>query len=137
VEPGGGILVFFKATCGTSQLVLTHIGPLARALKREERLLLAVAQEGEEVARAFQREHGLEFPVAYETAPYAVSDAYGIATSPTLIVVDGAGVVAERLPGFIKADYMSLGTAIEQALALGGAPRVLDRPEELPEVKPG
>jgi peroxiredoxin len=137
VDPGGGILLFFKDGCAASELVVSRIGPLARSLEREERLFLAIAQEDDEGARTFRAKHGLEFAVAYEAAPYATSREYGITTVPTLLVVDGAGFVAERIHGFLKSDYTGLGPAIEQALALGGVPPMLDRPEELPELKPG
>ena len=70
-------------------------------------------------------------------APYAVSRAYGIGTVPALFVVDGTGVIAERVEGFIKSEYLALGAGIEQALALGAAPPVLERPEDLPALKPG
>ena len=137
VDPGGGILLFFKEGCAASELVISRIGPLALALEGEERLFLAIAQEDGETAQAFRAKHALSFAVAYEPAPYATSREYGITTVPTLVVVDGAGFVAERIHGFVKSDYTGLGPAIEQALALGGVPSVLDRPEELPELKPG
>ena len=137
VEPGGGIVVFVKDGCAASELVMSRIGPLARALEMEERLFLAIAQEDEDTARAFRAKHMLQFPIAYDTPPYATSHAYGVTTVPTLLVVDGTGIVAERIHGFVKSDYLGLGPAIEQALALGGVPLVLDRPEELPDLKPG
>ena len=79
----------------------------------------------------------MSFPVAWETAPYAASQAYGLTTVPALFVVDGTGIVAERVEGFIKREFLALGAAIEQALALGAPPQILDRPEELPQLKPG
>ncbi len=137
VEPGGGVIVFFKDGCPGSDLVLPRLNSLAEALAAEDRLLLAVAQEGEGEARAFRDRHGLRFPIAWEAAPYAASAAYGVRTVPTLVVVDGAGVVAERVEGFVKSEYLALGEGLEQALALGRTPPVLDRPEELPQIKPG
>ncbi|HEX7078237.1 MAG TPA: TlpA disulfide reductase family protein [Candidatus Eisenbacteria bacterium] len=137
VEPGGGVLVFFKTECATSELVVPRLAPLARALEAEERLFLAVAQDDPATARAFARAHGIAFPLATEAAPYAVSSAYGVATVPTLFVIDGAGVVAERVEGFVKSEYLALGPALERALALGDVPPVLERPDELPGVKPG
>ena len=137
VEPGGGALVFFKSTCRTCRLVLPRLIPLAQAVEREERLFLAVAQEDEAAARATRDEWGLAYRVAWEAEPYVVSAAYGITTVPTLLLVDGAGIVAERLEGFAKAEYIALGAAAEQALALGDAPAILERPDELPNVKPG
>lgn len=137
VKPGGGALLFFKLGCPASELVITHLDALAATLAGEERLLLAVAQEGEDAVRSFRGTHRLPFPIAYETAPYAASIAYGIVTVPTLFVIDGAGVIAERLEGFARSDYLALGASLERALALGEVPPVLDRPEELPAVKPG
>ena len=137
VEPGGGIVVFFKESCPTSQLLLSHLNTLAHALEREDRLLLAVAQEDEAVARAFRDENGLTFAVASEAPPFDASVEYGVLNVPTLFVIDGAGVIAERVVGFVKAEYLALGPAIEQALALGDVPPVLDSPETMPDLKPG
>jgi peroxiredoxin len=137
VEPGGGILVFFKESCEASKLLLPHLNSLARALEREERLFLAVAQEDEAATRAFRDAHGLAFAVASDLAPYDASVEYGVTNVPTLFVIDGAGVIAERIVGFVKAEYLALGPAIEQALALGDAPPILDSPETMPDLKPG
>jgi peroxiredoxin len=137
LDPGGGVLLFFKQDCPTSELVLTHIAPLARALEREERFFLAVAEEDEETTRAFRDRHGIRFPIAWQPAPFAASRAYGLTTVPSLFVIDGQGAIAERVEGFVKSEYETLGEAIEQALALGSPPWVLDRPEELPQLRPG
>jgi thiol-disulfide isomerase/thioredoxin len=137
LEPGGGILVFFKSDCETSRLIVPRLGPLARALEAEGMLFLAVAQEGEDEALGFQSELGVPGTLAWEGAPYPVSTQYDVRSVPTLFVIDGAGVIAERLEGFVKREYLALGAAVEQALALGDVPPVLERPEELPERKPG
>jgi peroxiredoxin len=137
VDAGGGVLVFFKKDCPASALVVSRLAPLADALRREERLLLAVSQGTEEDARAFCDTHAPGLPVAWEAAPYEVSRAYGVSVVPTLFVIDGAGVVAERLEGFVKSEYLALGASLEQALSLGDIPPVLRRPDELPGVKPG
>ena len=137
LDPGGGVLLFFKQDCPTSELVLTHIAPLAKALAREERFFLAIAEEDEATARAYREVHGIRFPIAWQTAPYPASQAYRITTVPTLFVVDGQGAIAERVEGFVKSEYEALGEAIEQALALGSPPPVLDRVEELPLLRPG
>ena len=137
VDPGGGILVFFKDSCDASRLVLPHLNALARALEREDRLFLAIAQEDEAVTRAFREELGLAFAVASESPPFDASVEYGVMNVPTLFVIDGAGVIAERVVGFVKAEYLALGPAIEQALALGDVPPVLDSPETMPDLKPG
>jgi len=137
VEPGGGILLFVKADCETSRLIASRLGPLAGALEREARLFLTLAQEDEIGAGAFRQSYGAPGTLAWENAPYGASGDYEIVTVPTLLVIDGAGVIAERVEGFVKREYLALGEAIEQALALGDVPPVLERAEELPEIKPG
>lgn len=137
VEPGGGVLVFFKSDCETSRLVVPRLGPLAKALATEGMLFLAVAQETEEGALRFEKELGVPGTLAWEVAPHPVSVAYEVRSVPTLFVVDGAGVIAERIEGFVKREYLALGAAVEQALALGDIPPILERPEDLPERKPG
>jgi peroxiredoxin len=137
VHPGGGIVIFFKTECETSALLLSHIGPLADAVEKEERLFLAVAQNSDEEARKFRDELGLRFPVACDKPPHAASRAYAVVTVPTLFVIDGAGRIAERVEGFIKSEVLALGAAVEQALALGDIPPVLEHADELPELKPG
>jgi thiol-disulfide isomerase/thioredoxin len=137
VEPGGGVLLFFKSSCATCKLILPRLGPLAAALEREKRLFLLVGQEEESAAKAFLAEQGIAGRAAWESAPYPTSVDYDIQSVPTLLVVDGAGVVAERHEGFVKQEYLDLGIALEQALALGDAPTVLDRPDDLPDFKPG
>ncbi len=137
VDPGGGVLVFFKDSCAASELLVPRLAPLAKALRKEERLFLAIAEDPEETARAFRDRHALPFAVAWEGPPYATSRAYAIGTVPALFLVDGAGVIAERVEGFVKSEYMALGTGIEQALALGNVPEVLERPEEMPALRPG
>lgn len=137
VDPGGGVLLFFKSSCPTCQLLLPRLGPLAKTMARESRLFLLVAQEEEAGARAFRAERGIEGALAWEAPPYPASIDYDIQTVPTIVVVDGAGIVAERHEGFVKREYLDLGAALERALALGDAPEVLDRPDELPDFKPG
>jgi len=137
LEPGGGILVFFKEDCAASELVLSRLGPLAKALAREDRFFLAIAEDPEEAIRAFRERHGIVFPIAWQEPPYHASRDYEITTVPALFVVDGTGVIAERIEGFIKSEYEALGEAVEQALALGTAPPVLERPEDLPALRPG
>jgi hypothetical protein len=137
VEPGGGILLFVKSECEASRIVASRIGPLARALEQEGLLFLSIAQEEESGARAFHDASGTAGTLAWDGAPYAASADFAVTMVPTLFVIDGAGIIAERVDGFVKREYLALGEAIEQALALGDVPAILDRANELPEIKPG
>jgi len=137
VRAGGGVLLFVKGDCPASELVASRVWPLVRALARGDRPFLAVFQGEEGAARDFRAALGVSLPLAHEAAPFAVSRAYEVNVVPTLFVLDGAGSIAGRLEGFHRSEYIALGASLQRALALGGQPPVLDRPEELPEVRPG
>src|SRR5258705_3129834 len=105
LDPGGGILVFFKEECATSEMVVSRLGSLAKALEREDRFFLAIAEDDEETAGAFPDKHKLVFLLAWQSAPYHAAPAFRITTVPTILFVEGNRVIAERWEGFIQTDY--------------------------------
>lgn len=120
--PGPHALVFYKVTCSVTQLA----GPaLARLGAAYDGAVLGVGQDPQHELDAFAAEHGWGFPQVPDLAPYQASNAYGIASAPTVIVVDGDGRVADvveswdregmnrasaRLAGLLRADPEVLST---------------------------
>ncbi len=81
-------VVFYKVTCPTCQLAAP---PMERLSAVGERRFVAVAQDPPESAEEFARRYGLSFRSVTDTAPFDLSNAYGIRTVPTVFVVrDGA-----------------------------------------------
>jgi len=89
---GPRALVFFKVTCGTTKLATPAVERLARAYPG---CVVGAGQDPWLELDGFAREFGLTLPLVADLAPYAASDAYGIASAPTVVAVDAAGLVAD------------------------------------------
>jgi hypothetical protein len=82
--PGPKALLFYKVTCPTCQLA----GPVAERLSRAlPEGFVAVGQDPPERLEDFRATYG-DFPATPDTDPYPVSDAYGIRTVPTVLVLN-------------------------------------------------
>ena len=88
---GAHALVFFKVTCGTTKLATPAIERLARAYPGR---VAGVGQDPPADLEVFATTFGLTLPLVPDLEPYAASDAYGIVSAPTAVVVDAEGVVA-------------------------------------------
>jgi hypothetical protein len=96
---------------------------------------VAVGQDPPERLDAYAREYGLSFPAVSEPPPYAISDAYGIRSVPTLFLVDG-GRVVEAVESWNRDAWNALaarageltGTPVEEVSSAG---------DGLPPFRPG
>src|SRR5512141_1919053 len=89
---GPHALVFYKSTCSVTKMAGP---PLARLGEAFPGVVLGVGQDPQETLDAFAQELAWSFPQVPDLAPYEVSDAYGIVSAPTVVVIDGAGLVAD------------------------------------------
>src|SRR3954453_7273812 len=89
---GPHVLVFFKVTCGTTKLATPAIERLARAYPGR---VVGVGQDPPADLEAFATTFGLTLPLIPDLEPYAASDAYGIVSAPTAVLMDAEGVVAD------------------------------------------
>jgi hypothetical protein len=130
---GPHALVFYKVTCSVTNLA----GPaLARLGAAYEGAVLGVGQDPQPELEAFATAHGWTFPQIPDLAPYEASDAYGIASAPTLVVINGGGRVADVVESWDR-EGMNRASATLAGL-LGAEPEVLSTEADgLPAFKPG
>jgi len=131
--PGPHALVFYKVTCSVTQMA----GPaLARLGDAYAGAVVGVGQDAQGDLDAFAAEQRWGFPQDTDLAPYEASNAYGIASAPTVVVVDGHGRVAEVVESW---DREGLNRASARlAELLGAEPQVLSTEADgLPAFKPG
>ena len=130
---GPHALIFYKVTCSVTELA----GPaLARLGAAYEGAVLGVGQDPQPELEAFAAGHGWTFPQVPDLAPYEASDAYGIASAPTVVVIDGGGRVADVVESWDR-EGMNRASATLAGL-LGADPEVLStRADGLPAFKPG
>ncbi len=105
---GPALLAFFKVSCPVCQLALPFLDRIhaSGALS-----VYGVCQNGPEDARDFQRRYGLSFPILLDprAKDYVTSNAYGISTVPTLVLVESDGTISNVIESWSKGDVAALG----------------------------
>ena len=130
---GPRALVFFKVTCGVTQMATPAIERLARAYPGS---VVGVGQDPPEALEAFSREFGLSLPLVPDLEPYPASDAYGIRSAPSAVAVDADGVVAAVAESWDRPAWNRL-SAVLARLVERPAVEVSEPEDGLPDFKPG
>jgi len=109
IAAGGPVLLaFFKVSCPVCQLTL----PFLERLHASDALAIyGVSQNGAEDTREFNRSFRINFPVLLdqEEADFPLSNACGISTVPTLLLVEPGGKVSSVQEGFVRREMEALG----------------------------
>jgi len=130
---GPHALVFYKVTCSVTALAGPALAKLGAAY---DGAVLGVGQDPQPELNAFAAEHGWTFAQIPDLAPYEASDAYGIASAPTVVVIDGTGRVADVVESWDR-EGMNRASATLAGL-LGAQPEILSiEADGLPAFKPG
>jgi hypothetical protein len=133
--PAGGprVLVFYKSTCSVTRMAGP---PIARLGTAYPGAVVGVGQDPAEDLDAFAVELDWDFPQVPDLAPYVASNAYGIVSAPTLVVVDADGVVADVVESWDRDGVNRASDTV--ARLLGAEPVTLSTPDDgLPDFKPG
>ena len=126
-------LVFYKVTCPVCQMAAPKIDALARSYPGR---VVGVGQDPPDQLKRFGREFRMDVPAVADLPPYDVSNAYGIETVPTLVVIDGAGAVAEAVVSWDRAGYNRASTRLAELLGVEPV-TVSDSSDGLPPFRPG
>lgn len=130
---GPHALVFYKVTCSTTQLAGP---PLSRLGDAYPGAVAGVGQDAPEDLAAFADTYGWRFPQVPDLAPYTASDAYGIVSAPTVVVVDGDGRVADVVESWDREGVNRASSRLAELLHT--EPAILSEPGDgLPAFKPG
>jgi peroxiredoxin len=123
---GPVVLAFFKTTCPVCQQVAPKVQALADAGAR----VVAIGEDPPEALARYARDHGQRVPTLSEAPPYEVSDAYGLATVPSLVLVGADGVVVDSVVSWDRDAWNRLAGA-------AGARDVSAPGDGLPAFRPG
>lgn len=130
---GPAALVFYKSTCAVTEMAGP---PLARLGAAYPGAVTGVGQDPQPTLDAFAAELGWTFPQVTDLAPYVASDAYGIQSAPTVVVIDADGTVVDGVESWDR-DAMNRVSATLAGL-LGVEPVTLSTADDgLPDFKPG
>jgi hypothetical protein len=133
VAHGPRALVFFKVTCGTTQLATPAMERLAQAYPGH---VVGVGQDPPAELDDFARTFGLTLPLIPDLDPFPASDGYGIVSAPTAVLVDGEGRVADVAESWDRAAWNRVSATLA-ALLDADALAVSESGDGLPEFKPG
>jgi len=105
---GPVLLAFFKITCPVCQMTFPFLERLHAAGSLP---IYGISQNDAEDTREFHRQFGVTFPTLLDTeeSGFPVSNAYGIASVPTLFLVETAGTVLFVSEGWSRKDIAWLG----------------------------
>jgi len=130
---GPHALVFYKVTCSVTQMAGPPISRLGDAYPGA---VVGVGQDPPAQLASFASTCAWGFPQVPDLPPYTASDAYGIASAPTVVVVDGEGLVADVVESWDR-DGVNRASSILAGL-LQAEPVILSEPDDgLPAFKPG
>ena len=107
---GPAVLAFFKITCPVCQMTFPFLERIHSAAQGTL-AIYGVSQNDPEDTREFARQFGVRFPMLLDTeeSGFAVSNAYGIASVPTLFVVERGGSISSVCEGWGRRDIEALG----------------------------
>lgn len=123
---GPTIIAFFKVTCPVCKMTAPKVAALARSGAR----VLAVGEDPASALSTFRDQFDQRVPTVTEPAPYDVSEAYGVRSVPSLVLVGPDGIVIDSAGAWDREKWNAL------SLAAGGGV-VSDESDGLPPFRPG
>lgn len=136
IGKGPVLAVFFKVSCPVCQFALPYVQRLHEALEGKTGTILAVSQNDENLTKVFMHEHGLSLPVLLDaTDSYAVSNAYGLTTVPTLFYIGQDSEIEQTIVGW---DRKAMDEVAARLAQVNGFPVPVFRSgESIPDFKAG
>ena len=127
MHTGGPTLVIIgHLNCKTSRQTL----PFIDRIHKDGGRAVAMLQDSPEDAAAGLAKLGLTLPFFCERNPYALSNAIGIVTVPTLLFIEADGTVSLTSEAFRRPDIEAFAERL-------GAPRPVIEDDTMPGFKPG
>jgi hypothetical protein len=126
---GPALIVLGHSECETTRLTLPYVDRLHRGAPPAT-TVIAVLQDTATDARALVGELGLELPVRLDGDPYPLSSRVGLATVPTLFLVDRGGRIEAVSEAFRRADLEAFASRLQ-------APPPFGPGDDAPALRPG
>ena len=133
---GPVLLAFFKVGCPTCQFAFPFLDRLHRQFQDQGAAVWGISQDDAGSSRSFVSQYGVSFPVLIDAKPYSVSDAYGVAFTPTVFLVGRDGRIELTGDGFSKRDLLDAQTKFAREFSVT-PPSLFSPNERVPEFKPG
>ena len=136
LDKGPVVLAFFKVSCPVCQFTFPFLQRISDRYSGDGVAVIGVSQDDARSTKEFNQEFGVKFPTLIDDAGYPASNAYGLTTVPTVLLIEPDGRIKIGGAGFSKNDLASIANELAQHRKLSAVP--LFRPDEVvPDFKPG
>jgi peroxiredoxin len=136
IERGPVVAAFFKISCPVCQFTFPFLERLHQRYGGDGVTFLGVSQDDARSTKEFVSEYGVTFPMVLDEKGYPVSNAYGLTSVPTILLIEPDGTVRVSSAGFDKKDLETIARELAERRRI--APAALFRPDEkVPANKPG
>jgi peroxiredoxin len=116
LQRGPVLFGIYKSSCEASKTAFPFLEKIGQAYP--ELIVWGIAQDSPNVTRSFIRRTGVTFPMLIDDDDYAVSRAYDIVATPTLLLIDRSGAIVWQRMGFQKASIVELSARIAELLGV-------------------
>lgn len=112
---GPVVLAFFKVSCPVCQYAFPFYQRMYEVNRDAGASFIAISQDKARDTTAFMKQYGVTFPVALDDpANYAVSNAYGLTTVPSIFYIAADGEIAISSVGWSKADVEAMNSRLAE-----------------------
>jgi len=109
------MLAFFKKSCPVCQYAFPLYQRLFQAYGNRGITLAGVSQNPKKDTEAFAKSFGVTFPILLDdTSTYPVSNAYGLATVPTVFWIAQNGKIEISSVGWNRKDFEAIGAKMAE-----------------------
>ena len=126
-------LLFYKDTCPVCQMTAPLTAAFEAAVPGR---LVGVSQDDAARTARFAEHHGFAAASVVDAPPYDASNAYGVESVPTLVLVGADGVVADVSGAWDRAAWNRIGASLAAAVGVP-AFTVSEEGDDLPAFRPG
>ena len=136
VKVGPVVAAFFKISCPVCQFTFPFLERIFHRYGGDGVSFFGISQDDAKSTKEFAKKYGVTFPLVMDEKNYAVSNAYGLTSVPTIFLIEPDGAVKVSCMGFVKADLETIAKELAEHRKI--APAALFKPDEkVPALQPG
>jgi peroxiredoxin len=136
LDKGPVVLAFFKVSCPVCQFTFPFLERISERYSGGGVSVLGVSQDDARSTKEFNEEFGVKFPTLIDDTGYPVSNAYGLTSVPTVLLIAPDGRIKVGGTGFSKRDLALIAEELAEHRKFSAVP-LFRSDEVVPDFKPG
>ena len=134
---GPVVAVFFKISCPVCQYTMPFLERIYKTYGSKGATLVGISQDNQQNTLKFMKEFGVSFPVLLDDeSTYAVSNAYGLTTVPSIFWIAQDGEVEISSVGWARKEIEDIHRKMAKASSTGPVP-LFKSGEDARDFRPG